>query len=127
MSFAESMLEIVRIIRSDPKNGGLVILMVLLALLYEMVASRLMNVLSSFYTAIADDNKELFSSTIVLSLGIVLVLSVIKALRSLVREYTAMYWRLSLVTALSDRVLTFESSRALYLTQSPFPSSMDQR
>ena len=68
MSFAESMLEIVRIIRSDPKNGGLVILMVLLALLYEMVASRLMNVLSSFYTAIADDNKELFSSTIVLSL-----------------------------------------------------------
>ena len=113
---------------SERRNVVLVAMLVLTALTYELIASQLMTVSSSFYAAIADDDRRLFATTIMRSIAIVMILAAVKATRSMLREYSAMYWRLTLVNRISSQLLETNACKELYvLCPKEFLFSLDQR
>lgn len=128
MALIDGLIVIGSVLGSERRNVVLVCLLVVMALVYEMIASQLMSTTGSFYSAIADNDRRLFAGTIIQSITIVMLLALVKATRAMLREYSALSWRVTLVTLVSKQLLSYTSSKDLFL-QGPqaFLSSLDQR
>ena len=114
MSFTASLVTVGAIICKEQRNALLLVVLVVVALLYEGIASHMMTTISSFYAAIADNDRRLFASTIVQSIAIVMTLALVKATRGMLRESAALFWRITLVTFISKQLLAHDVSKDLY-------------
>ena len=76
------------------------VLLILAAICHEIFSISIMGVISNFYYAISQRDKNLFLECLVKSIGVITLVSFFKSLRKYFMEASALQWRINLVEEL---------------------------
>ena len=102
---------------------GSLILVLILTSLYQFASIFVMNIISSFYLAITQQNKQLFIETIIYTIIILILLTILKSLQMISIELCILIFRKNLTFYLHDIYIPFGSQ---YHSKQSF-DNIDQR